>query len=302
MTELPLSGRRCPVCGAIEGIGPGEPVWPLHQACGNCGYVVPQADGIAMFAPELADTTVGFDPRAFEELATLEDQHFWFVARNELICGLIRKFFPQAMTFMEVGCGTGFVLRQVARSRDWARLVGSELHPAGLVHARRRLPPGTELVQMDARRIPAQATFDLIGAFDVIEHIADDEAVLKSMRSAVVAGGGIVITVPQHPILWSRADEVAHHVRRYRRGELEVKLRRAGFDILYSSSFTSLLLPLLAASRLSEKRRGEDAYEFKLNPGLNRLLLSLSRLEVWLTLRGLRWPMGGSRVVVGRAA
>lgn len=254
-----------------------------------------------MFAPELADTVSGFDPHAFQDLAALEAGHFWFVARNELISGLIDKYLAGGRSFMEVGCGTGFVLRAVLALRDWKRVVGSELHPSGLVFARQRLPASVELVQMDARHIPARSVFDIVGAFDVIEHIAEDEAVLRAMRGSVVQGGGVIIAVPQHPWLWSKADDVAHHVRRYRRGELEAKLRRAGFEVTFSTSFTSLLLPMMAISRLKKKKADEDAYEFKLNPVLNVLLLRLLRFEVRLTLAGLRWPAGGSRVVVARA-
>jgi SAM-dependent methyltransferase len=256
-----------------------------------------------MFAPELADTISGFDPKAFEELAELEAEHFWFVARNQLIVGLASKFFPQARRFLEIGCGTGFVLRAIAESRAWERVVGSELHPSGLTYARRRLPPEVEFAQMDARNIPAVGLFDLTGAFDVIEHIADDEAVLRGLRAATQTGGGCIIAVPQHPWLWSRADEVAHHVRRYTRGELEMKLGRNGFEVLFSSSFTALLLPLMAASRLarSKKSRDEDAYEFRLNPAANRFFLEVLRFEVRMTLHGVQWPAGGSRIVVGRA-
>lgn len=256
-----------------------------------------------MFAPELADTISGFDPKAFGELAELEAGHFWFVARNQLIVGLVNQFFPEARRFLEIGCGTGFVLRAIAGARQWERLVGSELHPAGLAYARKRLPSEVEFVQTDARNIPVVGLFDLTGAFDVIEHIAEDEAVLRGLRAATQVGGGTIITVPQHPRLWSRADEVAHHQRRYRRGELEMKLRRNGFQVLFSSSFTALLLPLMALSRLKAKgkRPDEDVYEFRLNPALNRLLLQVLRAEVRMTLAGVSWPAGGSRVVVARA-
>ena len=295
--------RRCLICQATEPIAADGPVWPLGWRCSACGHIVPQADGIAMFAPELADTISGFDPKAFDLLAELEAGHFWFVARNRLIVGLADKFFPDARRFLEIGCGTGFVLRAITGSRPWQRLVGSELHPAGLSHARKRLPPEVEFVQMDARDVPATGVFDLTGAFDVIEHIADDEAVLRGLRAATQSGGGTVIAVPQHPWLWSRADDVAHHERRYRRGELETKLRRNGFEVLFSSSFTALLLPLMAASRLKRRQKttDEDAYEFKLNPALNRLLLAVLSAEVEMTLAGIRWPAGGSRIVVARA-
>jgi SAM-dependent methyltransferase len=257
-----------------------------------------------MFAPGLANTVSGFDPTFFDELSKLEAEYFWFIARNELIVGLADKYFPQARRFLEVGCGNGAVLRAIAQSRPWDRLVGSELHPSGLAYARQRLPSQVEFVQMDARDIPAVDVFDLTGAFDVIEHIADDEAVLRGMRAATQAGGGIIIAVPQHPWLWSRADDVAHHQRRYRRGELEAKLIRNGFEVLFSSSFTALLLPLMAASRLmaGNKKQHDDVFhEFRLNPHVNDAFTAILRAEVRMTLAGWRWPAGGSRIVVGRA-
>jgi SAM-dependent methyltransferase len=257
-----------------------------------------------MFAPELADTVSGFDPGCFAGLAELEATHFWFVARNELIVGLANRFFPTAQRYLEIGCGNGTVLRALAASRQWECLVGTELHPTGLAHARARLPLGVEFVQMDARAIPAIEAFDLTGAFDVVEHITDDETVLRSLRRATRTGGGTIIAVPQHPWLWSRSDDLAHHKRRYRRGELEAKLGRSGFEVLFSSSFTVILMPLMAASRLRGRRKDDNTYvdrEFSLNPTINGLFATILGAEVCLTLAGLRWPAGGSRVVVARA-
>jgi SAM-dependent methyltransferase len=257
-----------------------------------------------MFAPELADTVSGFDPKYFDELSKLEAEYFWFVARNELIVGLVNEFFPDARRFLEIGCGNGAVLRAIAKSRPWERLVGSELHPSGLAYARKRLPSEVEFVQMDARQVPAVGVFDLTGAFDVIEHIADDEGVLRGMRAATQTGGGTIIAVPQHTWLWSHADDLAHHQRRYRRGELEAKLLRNGFEVLFSSSFTALLLPLMVASRLMRRGGEPDAdifSEFRLNGHLNAAFVAILRAEVRMTLAGWRWPAGGSRIVVARA-
>ena len=266
--------------------------------------MVAQRDGIPMFAPELADTISGFDPKSFDALSKIEAEHFWFVTRNELIVGLANKFFPNARRFLEIGCGNGAVLRAVAASRLWERLVGSELQPSGLAFARERLPREVEFVQMDARKIPATNVFDLTAAFDVIEHIQDDEAVLRGIRAVTQAGGGTIVAVPQHPWLWSRADDVAHHQRRYRRGELEEKFRRNRFEVLFSSSFTAMLLPLMAASRLKGKGKNSNDdidREFNLSPGVNKLLIAVLRAEIRLTLAGFNWPAGGSRIVVGRA-
>ena len=298
--------RLCPACGARHPIRSSEALWPIAWHCPACGWGVAASAGIAMFARGAADAVSGLDPVSFAARVKVEETHFWFVVRNELIVGLANRFFPGAKSYLEIGCGNGTVLGALSASRRWERLVGSDLNLAGLKRARARLPPEVELVQMDARAIPAINVFDLTGAFDVVEHVADDEAVLWGLRTAATRGGGTIIAVPQHPSLWSRRDEIAHHQRRYRRGELEAKLKRSGFEVLFSSSFTALLLPLMAANRLKARATSADAdanieREFALGPRANSVLSAVLRAEVRLTLAGLRWPVGGSRVVVARA-
>jgi SAM-dependent methyltransferase len=302
--------RLCPICGVPDPIRDNENVWPAGWTCANCHYVMPESDGIPLLAPDLADTAHGFDPADFAVLAAVEAEHFWFVPRNRLIVTLIDRHFPRASSILEVGCGTGMVLSAIAQSRPWQRVVGAELHTMGLAEARKRLGQSFRLVQMDARSIPARDAFDVVGAFDVIEHIAEDEQVLAAMRNAIVPGGGAVIAVPQHPMLWSDVDDQAHHVRRYRRGELEMKFERAGFRILFSASYTVVLFPLMAASRLLRRIKGADRTtdgpsdakplrtEFRLPRSLNALVRATLQAEVSTTLAGLRFPFGGSRIVV----
>ncbi len=76
------------------------------------------------------------------------------------------------------------------------------------------------MLQFDACAIPYKAEFDVIGAFDVIEHIEEDTAALTQMYQALKPGGGLLITVPQHRFLWSAVDEMSYHKRRYHRNEL----------------------------------------------------------------------------------
>ncbi|MBI1966300.1 MAG: class I SAM-dependent methyltransferase, partial [Betaproteobacteria bacterium] len=209
------------------------------------------------FAPEIAGGGAGFDPAHFAEFARLEAGNFWFRARNRLIVWAIAQYFGQARNFLEVGCGTGYVLSGIAAAFPGMKLAGSEAATEGLAFAVKRLP-GANLMQMDARRIPFRAEFEVVGAFDVIEHIEEDAAVLRALHEAVVPGGGLLLTVPQHPFLWSEYDARARHVRRYRAQELREKVAAAGFEVIKMTSFVSLLLPLMAASRLKQRRIHED--------------------------------------------
>lgn len=248
--------------------------------------------------PDAARQADGFDPALFPELAALEDRNFWFQARNRLIVHAIRRYCPHFDAFLEIGCGTGQVLRAIANAFPSARVSGSELFVEGLAFARTRVPRA-RLMQMGATRIPFTAEFDLIGAFDVIEHIHDDARVLCEIHRALRPGGAVILTVPQHPWLWSHQDELAHHQRRYRRGELERKLRGCGFRVAYSTSFMSLLLPLLAVSRLVVRRNDDDPLrEMRIGRAANALLGSVLLLELLLLRAGARLPTGGSRLVV----
>jgi SAM-dependent methyltransferase len=275
--------------------------------CPSCGHAVVVRDGIVHTAPELADTHSGFNPEAFDVLARAELTHFWFVARRRVLVALAAAYAPDGRRFVELGCGSGNVLDALATARAWDRIVGTDLHPSGLKWARERVVSSVELIQVDARHLPFADAFDVAGAFDVIEHIAEDEMVIAAVRSALVTGGVLLATVPQHPSLWSRVDTVAHHVRRYRRGELEAKLHAGGFDILFSTSYAVSVLPLMVLSRLLGPRTDpiDEAgtivpRELVVHPALNRLLTATLNAEVSLTQRGIRWPVGGSRVVVAR--
>ena len=291
--------RLCPHCGASTEIRAGEAVWPDGWSCPSCAQKVETRDGVPIFAPALADTMSGMNLALFEDLARWEHNNFWFVPRNRLITRLLDRHFPSAERLMEIGCGTGFVLSEIANMKSWRRLVASELHPSGLAIARSRLDHRAEFVQMDARSIPARDAFDVIGAFDVLEHIKDDEAVLASMYRALSTAGGVLLTVPQHPWLWSGNDDSALHVRRYRRGELERKVRAAGFRVLFSGSYTTLLLPLMAASRWIGAAKSDSLrQEFELPSAANALLRAILQVEVTLTLAGIHFPAGGSRVIV----
>lgn len=299
-----VATRLCASCGASQGITPGERVWPVGWTCVDCGASPPAREGFPLFCPDLADTLTGFDPAAFAVLAKAEEHHFWFKLRNRLLAGLLTRHFPHARSLLEIGCGNGNVLACLHRRGSWDRVVGVELHLSGLRVARSRLPPEVELAQLEGTTIPATHVFDVIGAFDVLEHIEDDEAALREMHRVLKAGGGAMIAVPQHPALWSISDELAHHQRRYRRGELEQKLSAAGFEVVFSSSYIVLLLPMLIINRFlpgcREKDRSALDREMQLAPSVNSMLGAITSAEVALTLAGARWPVGGSRIVVAR--
>jgi SAM-dependent methyltransferase len=270
--------------------------------CPSCLYEPKRLDGHLAFAPELAEKSEGFEADYFGRLAELEADSFWFRSRNRLLCWALKRHFPDARSFFEIGCGTGFVLSGIRKELPRLTLGGGEVFAAGLSLAADRLP-GVDLFQMDARRIPFESEFDVVGAFDVLEHIRDDELVLSQMYQAVRTGGGILLTVPQHSFLWSEVDEYSRHVRRYNVSELEAKVERAGFKTLRITSFVSLLLPLMLIARLKPclaNRQFDPAAEFKLSAPANYLLERVMNVERAMIMLGISFPAGGSLLLVGK--
>jgi SAM-dependent methyltransferase len=268
--------------------------------CGACGRAPAQQDGCLCFAPALAASNEGFRPGYFADLASREAAHFWFRARNKLLVWALGAHFRNARAFLEIGCGTGFVLTAVRQAFPAWELSGSDVYCEGLHFARERLP-GVALFQMDARRMPFADEFDVIGAFDVLEHIDEDEDVLRQMHQSCKPGGGIIVTVPQHRFLWSPIDDYSCHKRRYSRRDLVTKTERAGFTVVRAVSFVTLLLPLMLAARLRQRRRPrniEEIDDFKINPLVNRGLETVMGLERQLVRAGLPLAVGGSLLVV----
>jgi SAM-dependent methyltransferase len=281
----------CAACGARKSYALSE--------CFKCGFEPKQIDGFLAWAPDLAKHNDGFSEKSFEGLAQLEADNFWFRSRNKIIVWALRKYFSDFECLLEVGCGTGFVLQAISHEFPNALIVGSEIYTTGLKFAAKRLP-FVELIQMDARKIPFEAEFDLVVAFDVIEHILEDELVLQNFHRAIKPGGGCLISVPQHKWLWSPEDDVACHKRRYSISELHAKVKAAGFSIQHSTSFVSLLLPLMLASRLMARisGRADSKQMLALNPTVDKVLEFIMRFEYFLIRLGVTLPIGGSRLVV----
>ncbi|MFL6597718.1 MAG: class I SAM-dependent methyltransferase [Chthoniobacterales bacterium] len=256
-------------------------------------------DEIFQFAADAPDG--GFKPEYFARLAAIEEAHFWFRVRNKLIQWALGNYFPDAKSFFEVGCGTGYVLAGIREMSPGTRLVGSDIFTDGLAFAKARLP-GAELYQMDARSIPFEGEFDVVGAFDVLEHLVEDNMALAQMFNAARPGGGLLVTVPQQRYLWSASDEHAMHQRRYSRAELRRKVEGAGFQIERITSFNSLLFPLMVWSRMQQKR-GQDLQrwrELEISQPLNKTLESILKLERLLIEKGVSFPVGGSLLLIGR--
>ena len=131
----------------------------------------------------------------------------------------------------------------------YGEVCGGDISPVALEFARRHFNG-----QLDEFSIPDKvpyedASFDLIVALDVLEHIEDDSGALQSVFRLLKPGGVLLLSVPALMILWSQHDTDHHHFRRYHRQPLRSLLVNAGFDVVRLSYMNSLNLPAIAAAR-----------------------------------------------------
>ena len=253
-----------------------------------------------------------YDPRYFDLLARVEDRHFWFRARNQAIGLVVKKLtgsWSNGYRVLEVGCGNGNVLRCLESVCVGGAVLGMDLFEEALRHARQRT--GCALVRGDVHYSPVRAGFELIGLFDVLEHLEDDREILADLHRLLPPNGTLLLTVPAHMSLWSYFDVAAHHRRRYTRTELSKKLKAAGFEVVYLTEFMAPLFPLVWIGRRLAKllRKGPDdpetshgltAMDFTIMPVLNGMLTAILSLEARLIGRGWSIPIGTSLLAIAR--
>jgi SAM-dependent methyltransferase len=245
---------------------------------------------------------------AFASLFQAEDRHFWFRARNKVLARVVGQLvadMPAGYRVLEVGCGTGNVLRVLEQVCSRGQVMGMELYDEGLHYARQRVR--CPLIAGDIHTFKFPHPFHLIGLFDVLEHLPDDVRILEALRKNLQPGGKLLLTVPAHQSLWSYADEYGGHYRRYSVQQLRAVLEEAGFRVEFVSQFMMMLYPFLKLGRLWNGRGKTDSLEDKKARSVRELqtsgftnwtLYSLLQWEAgWLTRRR-RLPLGTSLLAI----
>jgi SAM-dependent methyltransferase len=236
----------------------------------------------------------------YQQMAELDDRHWWYRARRKIIADLIRReaHLPPNGQILEIGCGTGHNLAMLA---GFGNVEGLELDDEARAISEARLgrsimsSPLPELAGVRDRH------YDLIGAFDVIEHIDDDHAALASIATKLKPGARFIMTVPAHQWMWSAHDTVNHHKRRYSKNSLKALVQDSPMKLEKLGYFNSLLFPLAVAERAASKLRGKEQADVKLPPApLNRALETVFGAERYLAGR-LPLPIGLSLFAVASA-
>jgi SAM-dependent methyltransferase len=197
------------------------------------------------------------DRSVYDSMAEIDERHWWYVARRKVLAELIRRNVrpPRNSKLLEIGCGTGHNLKMLA---EFGTVDGLEIDEAARSFAEKRV--GHEILSAPLPELAGipERNYDVIGAFDVIEHIPDDEGAISSIARLLKPTGKLVMTVPAHQWMWSAHDVVNHHHRRYSKKTLKGLIDGSPLKLESMGYFNSLLFPVAVAERLLSKVRGKD--------------------------------------------
>lgn len=183
-------------------------------------------------------------------MADNEKNHWWFRGRRKFIKSQLEKHKASGLNILEVGCGTGGNIKALMaygtftaiEMNSYARQIAEDRHNIKIASG-----------SMPDDHPFEPASFDMIFMLDVLEHIENDVAVLKELKSLLVPGGKIIITVPAYQFLWSHHDEIHHHFKRYSRKTIKHSAALADLGVERISNFNFFLLPLAIVDRLVGK-------------------------------------------------
>lgn len=234
----------------------------------------------------------------YAQMERQEQNYWWHIGRREVLKQVLSAQLPPTghLEVLDVGCGTGINFSWL---KQWGRVVGLDPSPEALQFCRQH-QAYHDLIQGDGAALPFQSQFDLITAFDVLEHIPDDLGALQSWYAALNPNGYVFITVPAYQWLFSAHDKALHHQRRYSAKELAYKFEKTGFKIKFISPFFFFTFPMVMLVRLFTKTAQPKTSYVETSSSLSKYLINLSKSEASFLAHGDQLPWGSSILVVAQ--
>lgn len=248
------------------------------------------------------------EQEAYRQFLELEDSHWWFRGRRTVYFGLLAHHLAgrRPRRALDLGCGYGGFLPGLKELCDdvWPSDISVESlstcvergFPHAVVGSGYALPYG-------------DASFDLVCMFDAIEHIPDDERVMREVARILEPGGQVLVTVPAYQFLYANNDRVAQHQRRYTRGRLAAVFEQAGLTVernTHSNIFLfPLILPAVLAIKVVEKLFPKELdpdhtnLSWPIPPFVHDALHAVFAAELPFTRR-FDWPAGHSIAAIAR--
>lgn len=260
--------------------------------CDKCHSEYKVINDVPYFYNYVDNDEYNFDDYSIEinKIANAEEKHFWFKSRRNLILQIFERFISKKAKIIEIGAGTGSIARMLT-DYNYKVSIG-EIHPNGIAYALKKNDKNLPIYQFNIMDNPFKNHFDVVGMFDVLEHIQNDKLAIKNIKHMLSDRGKIVLTVPAHMWLWCEEDKISNHFIRYEQNNLKQILIDEGFSIKYASNFFISILPLLYL-----RKKMKPSNNIKINPIINFILLLISNLENKI-LNFVTFKIGGSIIIV----
>ncbi|GAB4516762.1 MAG: class I SAM-dependent methyltransferase [Anaerolineae bacterium] len=187
------------------------------------------------------------DPQCYRLLAEVEDVHWWHVGMRRIALRWLRRAVPSGARLLDVGCGTGRLLRDLQRE---GVAVGVDVSPWAARLWAERGQPGVARARVQALPFPTGA-FDAVVCLDVLYHaqVPDETSALAEIARVLRPGGVVLIRVPALPWLRSSRDVPFYTRRRYSPRDLQTLLSSVELRLERQSYANALLLPLAILQR-----------------------------------------------------
>jgi SAM-dependent methyltransferase len=230
----------------------------------------------------------------------VEDGMWWYRAVHARIAAALNvRPGVDGLPLLDAGCGTGGLLRSLGQASGGRGLAGLEYNPEAA--ARAAAKSGAAVAAGDVNALPfSPASFGAVASVDVLCHRGVDEArALAEFHRVLAPGGTLVLNLPAFEWLRSAHDTRVHNARRYTARGAIALLAAAGFERVEARYWNSLLLPLMVAQRKLRSNTADAASDVApFPPWLDATLHATTRAEAALAGLGLRFPAGGSVLVV----
>lgn len=245
------------------------------------------------------------DPKFYKEYYQLERSSWWFKARLNILEALVKKHIYQGepLNILNVGVATGATSEMLDK---YGKVTSVEYDKDCCDFLKEKT--GIEAINASLTELPfSDNSFDLVCAFDVIEHIEDDKLAAREIERVLKPNKQYFLTVPAFQFLWSNHDVVNHHFRRYTKGGFNSLFKQANLKVNYTSFFnfwlffpialTRFILNLLPKSR--KESSGSDNDIISTDGFINKLLYRVFLSEKSILISGFRLPIGVSIISLG---
>lgn len=235
------------------------------------------------------------DDKYYEKYFYLEREHWWFKARNLIlethISSLIKN---KNIKILNVGAGTGYTSVMLSKFGD-VKSIEYNKKCCEIVSKKTNLV----VEQGDIRNINYDSnTFDLVTAFDVIEHIDDDVKAIQEIYRVTKKNGLIITSVPAFNFLWSDHDEINHHYRRYTKKSFNILFVNLKLEQKYCTYFNFFLFPLIFLirifSRIKKKKVIKSDFENYNSSSIDKILFKIFSSEAFFLKNNINLPFGVS--------